>query len=340
MSPHPFVALDGAPRKVEEIKKLVPPWMETRYPSLIGALLTAIGLEDHRFAVGERTAFIRGANPTGNLRYVSTVDDPSIRIRHLVPTVNPSSLSVTVSGKDITVNLATDSAASITSTAAQVKAAVDLIPAAVALVTTVLTGDGAEYAGEEAQFLPLMYEGLEGARADIFLSSAIRGDLSVIGLNYGVLTPLLLGLTDEQMRLYIAVMAWKKKLNRASIEGLLTVVFGPKETGGWEVYEIRKKTITIEVTLDLLPAGPSQGSYLRPSPLQNSTNYYTGDYLLPNATYPFIKRVKPTSVSALSPVTNNSLYASAAHSNRPALLDVLKLIRAAGIKVEMRQRRD
>lgn len=59
----------------------------------------------------------------------------SIRIRYVAPGTNNAALSVAVSVRDITVNLATDGAAAITSTAALVKAALEASPAAAALVT-------------------------------------------------------------------------------------------------------------------------------------------------------------------------------------------------------------
>lgn len=58
----------------------------------------------------------------------------SISVRYVDPASANASLSVSVSGKDITVNLATDGSNAITSTAAQVKAAIEAVPAAAALV--------------------------------------------------------------------------------------------------------------------------------------------------------------------------------------------------------------
>lgn len=66
----------------------------------------------------------------------------AIRVRHVNPGTPAASLSVTVSGTDITVNLATDGSSIATSTANDVKAAVDASGAASALVSTVSGGTG------------------------------------------------------------------------------------------------------------------------------------------------------------------------------------------------------
>ena len=58
----------------------------------------------------------------------------SVRVRYVV-SGNSTPLSVSVSGKDITVNVATDSGGAATSTAAQVKAAIDASTPAAALVS-------------------------------------------------------------------------------------------------------------------------------------------------------------------------------------------------------------
>lgn len=68
----------------------------------------------------------------------------SIRVAHVNPGTANAALSVTVSGNDITVNLATDNATTpaVTSTAAQVRDAVNASAAASALVGATLAGDG------------------------------------------------------------------------------------------------------------------------------------------------------------------------------------------------------
>lgn len=74
----------------------------------------------------------------------------AIRVRHVNPGTNNAALAVTVSGTDITVNLATNGSAVATSTANQVKTAVDAYPAAAALVTTVSGGAGTAIAAAYA----------------------------------------------------------------------------------------------------------------------------------------------------------------------------------------------
>jgi hypothetical protein len=337
----PFTALTGAPRKAEEIKKLVPPWVETRFSSLIGALLHVMGLSDHQVTVGDRTLFVRGANPAGNVLYVAKQDDDSIRVQHLRPTANPSSLTVAVSGKDILVTLATDLLGDITTTPAQLKAAIAAVTAASDLVSVITFGLANEAVGSFRQFVPLDPDGLEGARRDILLDYARGDDLITLGNNYGVSKPFLLALSDDQFRRYIAALAFQKKCNRRSIEALLTIIFGPRETAGWNVFEsLRRRTITIEVTSALLATGPASGTFVRTPPTRTSTVFHTGDYLLAHATEPFIRRVKPFPGSPVSSIPNNSVYVRMRGASRPVLLNVMKLVRAAGVQIEFRQRRD
>jgi hypothetical protein len=66
-----------------------------------------------------------------------------ITITYVDPGGATQSLSVTVSGKDIRVSLATNGGSAITSTANLVKAAIDALPAAAALVTVAVEGTGA-----------------------------------------------------------------------------------------------------------------------------------------------------------------------------------------------------
>lgn len=60
---------------------------------------------------------------------------PTVRITYVDPAANSAALSVTVSGSDITVNLATNGSGTITSTAALVKAAIEAKAEAAALIT-------------------------------------------------------------------------------------------------------------------------------------------------------------------------------------------------------------
>lgn len=336
-----FVALTGAPRKAEEIKKLVPPWVETRYSSLIGALLHAMGVSDHHVTVGVRTLFIRGANPAGNILYVAKQDDGSIWLKHQRPTTDPSSLTIGVVDTDVLVTLASDVLGAITTTAAQVKAAIAAVTAANDLVTVMTFGLANEAVGRTREFIPLDPDGLEGARRDILLDYSRGDDLVVLGNNYGISKPFLLALTDAQFRQYIAALAFQKKCSRGSIEAILTVIFGPKALSGWNVYELlRRRTITIEVNSKLLVTGAASGTFLRTPSTRTSVALHTGDYLRPNAATPFLQRVRPTPTDPVSGIPNNSVYARMGGATRPALLDVMKLVRAAGVRVEFRQRRD
>lgn len=73
---------------------------------------------------------ISGADANGDLVYTGLVQN--VRIRHLGGTSTP--LGVTVSGNDVTVQLATDGLSLVTSTAADVINAVSLTPAALLLL--------------------------------------------------------------------------------------------------------------------------------------------------------------------------------------------------------------
>lgn len=337
--PSPASGTQGVPRKVEEIKKLMPPVYETRYPSLLGAILHAIGLEDHRVAVGERTLLVRAQAPTGNVLYIARVDDPAIRVRHAVPTTVSSPLTITVTGKDVLVSLETDSFGQVSTTAAALKAALAASTAADALLYASTFGDGLGVVPGMREFTPLDPEGLEGARRGMFLRTAIGDDLLTIADNYGISKPFLLALTDTSFRQYIAALAFQKKCTRRTLEKVLTAIFGDKTATGWNVFEVRRKTITIEIPSTLLPTGPGTGLFLR-TPSRDSTEAHTGDYLRASAVPTFVPRIRPTPSSAVSNITNNSIYARMRGANRPALLNVMKLVRAAGVKVEFRQRRD
>lgn len=336
--PSPSSGAQGVPRKVEEIKKLMPPVYETRYPSLLGAILHAIGLEDHRVAIGERTLLVRAQAPTGNVLYVARVDDPLIRVKHDVPTTVSSPLSITVTGKDVLVSLETDSFGQPATTAAALKAALAASTANTLLYAATF-GDGLGLVGSVREFTPLDPEGLEGARRGLFLRTAIGDDLLTIADNYGISKPFLLALTDASFRSYIAALAFQKKCVRGTLEKVLTSIFGDKAVTGWNVFEVRRRTITIELPSTLLQTGPQTGLFLR-TPARASTVAHTGDYLRASAVDTFVPRIRPTPSSAVSNIVNNSVYTRARGSNRRALLDVMKLVRAAGVQVEFRQRRD
>lgn len=81
------------------------------------------------------TTALAGTN--NDLKYTAkdiSANGNSVRVRYVVAGVS-TSLSVSVSGLDITVNVATDGSSAATSTAAQVKAAVEASQPAANLVT-------------------------------------------------------------------------------------------------------------------------------------------------------------------------------------------------------------
>ena len=83
-------------------------------------------------AFGDLTLTAQAKGPDGNTITCALLD----------PGANSAALSVELSGRDITVNLATSNAGAITSTAAQVKAALDANADIAALVTTAAAGAG------------------------------------------------------------------------------------------------------------------------------------------------------------------------------------------------------
>jgi hypothetical protein len=257
-----------------------------------------------------------------------------------LPTALSSPLSITVTGKDIAISLQTDGSALQVTTAALLQAAIEASPAASALVDVTTFGTAGGMVGVTSGFYPLDPDGLDGARRDFLLPYARGLALGAIGNNYGIAKPVLLGLSDDQFRQYIAALAFQRKCSRGSIEAILSVIFGDKGSAGWSVYEsIRRKTITVEVTEALISTGVQNATYPRAVSTTPSTTTRTGDYLRPNATYAARGAVKISIGGALSSIPNNSVYARTRDSNRPALLNVMKLVRAAGVKLEFVQRK-
>ena len=84
-------------------------------------------------------------NVNSNILYTAKgtgIEGDGIKIDYVNPSAPSQSLSVTVSGKTITVNLATDVSSNITTTATLLKARIELTSTALALVTPTLVGDG------------------------------------------------------------------------------------------------------------------------------------------------------------------------------------------------------
>lgn len=84
------------------------------------------------------TTALAGAN--NDLTFIARTPGtaPTITVTYVDPSANNAALSVSVSGSDITVNLATNGSGTITSTASQVKAAIEASAAATALVVVEL----------------------------------------------------------------------------------------------------------------------------------------------------------------------------------------------------------
>lgn len=100
------------------------------------------------------TVTVDMTNANADLTYTAKAygtDGNSITVTHVDPSGNNKVLAVTVSGKDITVSLATDGSGNITSTANEVKAAVDAHAEASALVAVTVEGTGAGVTNAEAK---------------------------------------------------------------------------------------------------------------------------------------------------------------------------------------------
>lgn len=102
---------------------------------------------------------IQGADSNGHVRYFLRGGKSGVRVWHLKP--GPSTAaSVSVSGNDIVVTLATNGGSVLQTTAAQVVALIQGSPAASALVTCEVTGTGASLAGETSSYLTIAGYGL------------------------------------------------------------------------------------------------------------------------------------------------------------------------------------
>jgi len=135
---------------------------------LVGA--NGVALYEGR-ADARATRLIPGATAPGGVYYRSVSDgNTAVEVCHVNAGVSQA-LSVTVSGNRITVNLATDSSAVVTSTATQVAAAFALVAAATALATATAAGDGSGLAAVGA------VEPLRGmpATADAALDAIVPG---------------------------------------------------------------------------------------------------------------------------------------------------------------------
>lgn len=77
----------------------------------------------------------------------------SVSVTYVNPGVANATISVSVSGSDITVNLATDGLGALTSTADQIKTAVDGLAAAAALVDVTVSGTGTTVQAAQAKTL-------------------------------------------------------------------------------------------------------------------------------------------------------------------------------------------
>lgn len=333
----PLAGVNGAPQKTFEIKQRVPSVFDTSRASVIGGVLHAAGLEDHRLLVGDRAAIIEGVTSAGSIRYVALLDDPALTVQHVFPASFPSTLSITVTGKAVAVNLATGSGGNITTTPADVIAAIAASTSASALLLAQALGVGDGPVKLTREPLPLQYDGAAGARADMLLTQARGEDLTVIGENFGVYRPVLLSLSDAQFRLLIAALAYERKLTITAIERVLTIIYGDAATAGWATYELGNKTLIIELPTNVLSRKPASGTYLR-SAATASTAPVTGDYLRANATQGFQPPAAPVHGDPASDIPNNSVYIGPSANGGETLRLAFKLVKAAGVKIIFKSR--
>ena len=328
---------DGVPLKVEAIKKHHYDWLDVAYPSIPGATLYAIGESDNNITYGTRELRIKGTRVTGvndgDILYTALQDSDLLEVWHELPLTPSSSLAVTlVDGVKLHVSLATDVNGKNTTTAATLQAAI--LGAGVvinALFTATIFSGGAGLVGRTLEYAPLPPNGLEGVIRDTFLRTAYGEALNVLGANYGAIRPERLAFTDTRYRLFIQALAVQEKCNCASIENLLISLLGPK-AGRWSVYETKPKTITVEYEVGVFAESAGTASYLRASAVDSEVAW-SGDYLRADATVDNQPRVYPSGgAPPLGEPANNSVYIS--DMSRPLYQEVLKLVRAAGVKVE------
>lgn len=114
--------------------------IQTVRSSIIGIVGTAPAAE-----AGVAATLTLGTS-TASLAFTAAAADATgndVSVTIIKPAGNNATLSVTVSGKAITISLATNGSAQATSTAAQVKTAYDLVSAATALAAVAISGGGA-----------------------------------------------------------------------------------------------------------------------------------------------------------------------------------------------------
>lgn len=184
--------------------------------------------------------------------------------------------------------------------------------------------------------------GVQAVRDGIVLRTSEGDDLNMLGQNYGVFRPKDPNLTDAIFREYVQAMAWKSKTVRSRVEEVLTIVLGPKSLYGWEVYEPRPNTVVVDIGSYSAVSDPSFASYFGgdgetgyPAPAAPSPYFATGDYLAVDAsvaTPGSVDQIDGISVS--NPILHNGLFVTST-AVVPELDDILRLVKAAGINVEI-----
>ncbi len=138
-----FVASDlGAPTLATAVVNAT-----TRVLTLTGTKLLSLAPNYTSLSIvtGKASLLVVGADANGGLRFhavASGTGGEVVRVRVVVAGLS-TSLSIGVSGNDITINSATDGGGLVTSTAADIVTAIGLSAPATALVTVVATGSGA-----------------------------------------------------------------------------------------------------------------------------------------------------------------------------------------------------
>ncbi len=174
--------------------------------------------------------------------------------------------------------------------------------------------------------------GRQAARDGMALDKATGDDLVVIGQNYGVSKPTALTLSDDEFRRFIQMLALKPKQIRARIEEFLAIILGDKETVGWDVYELRPNVITIDLGRYSGEAGPTTATYLHDDATEDSTEAFPGDYTVEDSS-----EDTPGELDVSTGIPDNGLYLAGDDSTFNSIGDVLRFVRAAGVKVEFKR---
>jgi len=154
--------------------------LENKLAEMAGAIYDTMFKEDTPVDGAKATVTVDMTNANADPTYTAKAygtDGNSITVTHVDPGGNDQELAVTVSGKDITISLATGGGGAITTTCNELKAAVDAHAEASALVDVTVEGTGAGVVEAKAE------ESLAGG---VNVTEGIVGSAAFDGTNFYV----------------------------------------------------------------------------------------------------------------------------------------------------------